>query len=201
MLPPAAESGRKVRVLGMPIYGPAWGGVSRPTFSPREVRSSRRRLALRSGGGVSVGLLTLAHVEGQLDAVAEVLLVEDAADVPLHRPQAEAELRGDTCARGRSGCAARGRGCLRRPPPVSAIARGWSLCASSGSPSVTRPFHRRPGTAQRCGRADGQPRATASLERRQAGFPCETRGAVKRWGDGLRAKISRAVAFRPTRPA
>ena len=43
----------------------------------------------------SILLPVLPDVERQLDAVAQILFVEDAADVPLHRPQTEVEFGGD----------------------------------------------------------------------------------------------------------
>lgn len=44
---------------------------------------------VRSEIASSLRLLVLPHVESQLDAVAQTLLVEDAADVPFYRSQAE----------------------------------------------------------------------------------------------------------------
>jgi hypothetical protein len=43
----------------------------------------------------SILLPVFPDVERKLDAVAQTLFVEDAADVTLHRPQTEVELGGD----------------------------------------------------------------------------------------------------------
>ena len=36
-----------------------------------------------------IRLSPLAHMEGQLDAVAQILLIQDATDVALYRPQTQ----------------------------------------------------------------------------------------------------------------
>ena len=43
----------------------------------------------------SIMLLALPYVERKLYAVAQILLIEDAADVTLHRPQTEVEFGGN----------------------------------------------------------------------------------------------------------
>ena len=43
----------------------------------------------------SIGLLVLPDVERKLDAVAQTLFIENAADVTLHRSQTEVKLGGD----------------------------------------------------------------------------------------------------------
>lgn len=75
-------------VAGLVIYFSIAAFVLRGTLLEECIHHLLRMIS-------SIVLLVLPDVERKLDAVAQILLIEDAADVTLHRPQTEVEFGGD----------------------------------------------------------------------------------------------------------